>query len=48
MQQWLDGAWSGEFATLDRLPAVKIDTWYRKWAVVAFEKWSQQVMLTHE
>jgi asparagine synthase (glutamine-hydrolysing) len=48
MQQWLDGAWSGEFATLDRLPAVKIDTWYRKWAVVAFEKWSQQVMVTHE
>ena len=44
MQQWLDGAWAGELATLERTPAVKVDTWYRKWAVFSFERWSRQVM----
>ena len=47
MQQWLDGAWSGEFAALERPPAVKIDTWYRKWAVLAFEHWLRHTTPQH-
>jgi len=30
------------------VPAVKMDTWYRKWAVLVFERWTQQLMVTHE
>jgi asparagine synthase (glutamine-hydrolysing) len=48
MAEWLDGAWAQEFAPQDRVPAVKMDTWYRKWAVLVFERWSQQLMVTHE
>ena len=48
MAEWLDGAWAKEFETVDRLPDVKMETWYRKWAVLAFERWSQQVMVAHE
>jgi asparagine synthase (glutamine-hydrolysing) len=43
MAEWLDGSWAEEFATVDRLPGVKPETWYRKWAVLAFERWSQQI-----
>ena len=43
MEEWLGGAWADQFATLDRLPDVKMETWYRKWAVVAFEHWSRQL-----
>jgi len=48
MAEWLDGAWAQEFAPQDRVPAVKMDTWYRKWAVLVFERWSQQLPVTHE
>jgi len=48
MAEWLDGAWAEEFAPVDRLPAVKMETWYRKWAVLVFERWSRQLQVTHE
>jgi len=48
MAEWLDGAWAQEFAPVDRLPAVKMETWYRKWAVLVFERWSRQLKVTHE
>ena len=48
MADWLDGAWAREFSPRDRVPSVEMDTWYRKWAVLVFERWSQQLMVTHE
>jgi asparagine synthase (glutamine-hydrolysing) len=48
MAEWLDGAWTREFASPAELPAIAMDTWYRKWAVLVFERWSQQLMVTHE
>ncbi|HUQ86220.1 MAG TPA: asparagine synthase (glutamine-hydrolyzing) [Vicinamibacterales bacterium] len=48
MAEWLDGAWAQEFAPRQSVPAVKMDTWYRKWAVLVFERWAQQVMVPHE
>ena len=48
MAEWLDGAWAREFAPPRELPAIAMDTWYRKWAVLVFERWSQQLMVTHE
>jgi asparagine synthase (glutamine-hydrolysing) len=48
MAEWLDGAWAEEFAPADRWPAVKMDTWYRKWAVLVFERWARQLKVIHE
>jgi asparagine synthase (glutamine-hydrolysing) len=45
MAEWLDG--SREFAAVDRVPGVKMQTWYRKWAVLAFERWSHQMKVAH-
>jgi asparagine synthase (glutamine-hydrolysing) len=47
MADWLGGSWAQEFATVDRLPGVKMETWYRKWAVLAFERWSQHLRVAH-
>ena len=48
MADWLDGAWATEFVAGERAPSVPMDTWYRKWAVAVFERWSRQLMVTHE
>ncbi len=48
MADWLDGAWAQECAPVNRLPGVKMGTWYRKWAVLVFERWSRQLQVTHE
>jgi asparagine synthase (glutamine-hydrolysing) len=48
MAEWLDGAWSQEFATADRLPQVRMETWYRKWSVLAFERWAHHLKVSHE
>jgi asparagine synthase (glutamine-hydrolysing) len=47
MAQWLDGAWAGEFATPQRLPPIETDTWSRKWAVLAFERWAREFGVKH-
>ncbi len=44
MQQWFENDWAGEFGDLDKSVAarmVPMDTWYRKWSVLAFEQWLQ-------
>jgi asparagine synthase (glutamine-hydrolysing) len=46
--EWLDAGWAEKFAAIDRLPIVKAETWYRKWAVLAFERWCRQMQVTHE
>jgi len=48
MEQWFDGGWAREFAPIERWPSVKMDTWYRKWAVLVFERWAQHLSVTHE
>ena len=47
MASWLDDVLSQEFAAFDRVPPVAMETWYRRWAVLVFERWSQQMMVTH-
>ena len=50
MEQWFEGDWAGEFGHLNFSAAERIaplDTWYRKWSVVAFEHWLQRPLLTH-
>jgi asparagine synthase (glutamine-hydrolysing) len=47
MAEWLYGAWAQEFAPTDRLASVTMGTWYQKWAVLVFERWSRQLMVTH-
>ncbi|HEX6164102.1 MAG TPA: asparagine synthase (glutamine-hydrolyzing) [Vicinamibacterales bacterium] len=47
MAQWLDGAWAGELTRTNGAPAVQMDTWYRKWAVIVFERWSRQLTVTN-
>ena len=43
IQQWLETDWASDFAHLDRQPVVKLETWYRKWSVFAFEHWSRRL-----
>ena len=48
MTEWLDGEWARDFAQPAAPPAIAMDTWYRRWAVLVFERWSQQLMVTNE
>jgi asparagine synthase (glutamine-hydrolysing) len=48
MAEWLDGAWAKDLVPGNPAPSVQMDTWYRKWAVLVFERWSQQLTVTHE
>jgi len=48
MAEWLDGDWAHEFAPPDRLPPVAMGTWSRRWSVLAFERWAQQLMVAHD
>ena len=50
MQQWFEHDWAGELSGLHRSPAAKLagmDTWYRKWSVLAFENWLQHTTPSH-
>jgi asparagine synthase (glutamine-hydrolysing) len=47
MAQWLDGAWADEFGVPERMPPIKTDTWSRKWAVLAFERWARELGVKH-
>jgi asparagine synthase (glutamine-hydrolysing) len=45
MKQWFEHEWAGELGGCDlSAPArlVAMDTWYRKWSVLAFEHWRQR------
>ena len=46
VQQWLENDWADDFAHLDRQPVVKMETWYRKWSVLAFEQWARRLAVT--
>jgi hypothetical protein len=50
MQQWFEHDWAGEFGNVSPSKAQRVarmDTWYRKWSVLAFEHWLQQSALQH-
>jgi asparagine synthase (glutamine-hydrolysing) len=50
MQQWFEHDWSGEFgnSSRSRPPQIaRMDTWYRKWSVLAFEHWLQRSTPQH-
>lgn len=47
MAEWLDGAWGDEFGVPERVPPITMDTWPRKWAVLAFERWARQLRVVH-
>ena len=45
MQQWFEHDWAGEFGEAQQSAAAQLtqmDTWYRKWSVLAFEHWLQR------
>ena len=42
-EDWLAGTWGDAFASIDRTSPVPAGTWYRKWAVLAFERWRDQI-----
>ena len=39
VDNWLQGAWRGTFAAVERRCPVPTQTWYRKWCVYALEEW---------
>ena len=50
MQQWFEHEWAGEFSHLNMTAAGRIaplDSWYRKWSVIAFEHWLQRSTHNH-
>ena len=50
MQQWFEHDWAGEFGGVAQSATPRIahmDTWYRKWSVLAFEHWLQRRARLH-
>lgn len=50
MHQWFEHDWAGEFGNISQSRATRIapmDTWYRKWSVLAFEHWLQRSAPQH-
>jgi len=43
MEQWLAGDWGHAFSDLARRAVVPAGSWYRKWSVLAFEHWFQNL-----
>ena len=41
--QWLEGEWAGTLRDPDVPPDIQMDTWYRRWSVLAFEHWLDRV-----
>ena len=44
---WLDHDWRGHFGELKPPPSIAIDTWYRRWSILAFERWLQRLRPQH-
>ena len=44
---WLDHDWRGHLGELHPPPAIAMDTWYRRWSVLAFERWLQRLRPQH-
>ncbi len=46
-QQWLERDWSRRRVAINPPPGIVMDTHYRKWSVLAFERWLQRVSPGH-
>ena len=46
-EQWLARDWAQPLTHIDAPPTVTIDTWYRRWAVLAFERWLKRLSPQH-
>jgi asparagine synthase (glutamine-hydrolysing) len=42
-EQWMAGSWAEAFAAIDHASPVRAGTWYRKWAILAFEEWRDRL-----
>jgi len=47
VEHWFRHEWAGSIPEPDAPSAVQMDTWYRKWSVLAFEQWLQRLTLQH-
>ncbi len=47
MAQWLDRDWSEALQDGGGVSGVKLDTWYRRWAVMAFRQWRERLREHH-
>lgn len=43
IEQWLEGDWVEAFSEVERRAVVPTGSWYRKWSVLAFERWLEGV-----
>jgi len=41
-EQWLGTEWRETFTALDQRSPVPLQTWYRKWAFFALERWTER------
>jgi asparagine synthase (glutamine-hydrolysing) len=47
LEQWLSHDWAPPITQIDGPPAIAVDSWYRKWSLLAFERWLQRVSPQH-
>ena len=47
IEQWLQRDWAGSITQFAAPAGVKLDTWYRKWSVLALERWLQRLRPHH-
>jgi asparagine synthase (glutamine-hydrolysing) len=47
IRHWLDHEWSGTLAAPAPPASVRMDTWYRRWSVLAFEQWLTRLTPRH-
>ena len=47
MQQWLEQDWAGTMTLPVPPRSVAVDSWYRKWSLLAFEHWLRRVRPDH-
>ena len=45
--RWFDHEWRDSMADVAPPPSLKLDTWYRKLSVLAFQRWIQRLMPQH-
>ena len=47
LDHWLSHDWAPPVTQIDGPPAIAVDSWYRKWSLLAFERWLQRLSPQH-
>ena len=47
LEQWLSHDWAPPVTQVDGPPTIAIDSWYRKWSLLSFERWLQRLSPQH-